>query len=224
MRINLANQITLGRLVLTAVLFALLGRLDYAPQGAHLWIAHICFWLYVVTALSDVLDGYIARKYQQITSLGRILDPFADKILICGAFIMLCGHSFYDPDAVRYVTDVQPWMVVIIVGRELLVSSLRGFSEGQGASFAASVHGKVKMLIQAFAVGAILAGLAGVQRLVGETLHAWVQAVLVWSAVVVTALSMISYLQRARNFLVQTTEPEPKPWTTEPDDASEKTN
>ncbi len=222
MRINLPNQITLGRLVLTAILFALLGGLGHSPQGADLWIAHVCFWLYIVAALSDVLDGYLARKYQQITSLGRILDPFADKILICGAFIMLCGHSFYDPDAGRYVTDVQPWMVVVIVGRELLVSSLRGFSEGQGASFAASVHGKVKMLVQAFAVGTILAGLAGVQRIVGTSLHAWVQVVLVWGAVIITALSMISYLKRARNFLVQTTQPDPKPWV-KPDQGSDET-
>jgi CDP-diacylglycerol--glycerol-3-phosphate 3-phosphatidyltransferase len=211
MRINLPNQITIGRLVLTVVFLVLLAQLDYTPKGRDVWIAQICFWLYIVAAATDIIDGYLARRQKQVTSFGRILDPFADKILICGAFIMLAGASFYDVDKHRYATDVQPWMVVVIVGRELLVSSLRGFSEGQGTSFAASVYGKIKMLTQAIAVGVILAGLAGVHRWVSVSLHTWLQPVSVWAAVIITALSMISYVHQARSFLSQTTAPEGQP-------------
>jgi CDP-diacylglycerol--glycerol-3-phosphate 3-phosphatidyltransferase len=211
MRINLPNQITLGRLVLTIVLFVLLGQLDYTPAGRVFWIGQTCFWLYIVTASTDVVDGYLARKQKQVTSFGRILDPFADKILICGAFCMLAGASFYDPDQRRYITDVQPWMVVVIVGRELLVSSLRGFSEGQGADFAASVVGKVKMLTQTIAVGVILAGLAGVHEWISVWAHSWLQPIAVWAAVIITALSIISYVHQARSFLSQTTAPPDQP-------------
>ncbi|MBN1344523.1 MAG: CDP-diacylglycerol--glycerol-3-phosphate 3-phosphatidyltransferase [Phycisphaerae bacterium] len=211
MRINLPNQITLGRLVLTAILFVLLGRLDYASERSGILVAQFCFWIYIVAATSDILDGYLARKQQQVTSLGRILDPFADKILICGAFIMLAGAKFYDPEQGRYITDVQPWMVVVIVARELLVSSLRGFSEGQGTSFAASVYGKIKMLTQAIAVGVILGGLAGIDDWISVSMHRVLQPVSVWAAVIVTALSIISYLHAARSFLSQTTAPPDQP-------------
>ncbi len=211
MRINLPNQITIGRLVLTILLFALLAQLDFNAMRDAYAVAQVCFWLYLVAALTDVLDGYLARRQKQVTSFGRILDPFVDKILICGSFCMLAGASFYDPEKGRYATDIQPWMVVIIVGRELLVSSLRGFSEGQGADFGASVFGKVKMLVQSIAVGVVLAGLAGIHVWISVRAHSWLQPIFVWGAVIVTALSMINYVHRARSFLAETTAPDGQP-------------
>ncbi len=207
MRINLPNQITIGRLLLTAILLVLLAQLDHDPRGSDVWIAQICFWLYLIAASTDVVDGYLARRQKQVTSFGRIFDPFADKILICGAFCMLTGASFYDPDAQRYVTDVRPWMVVLIIGRELLVTSLRGFSEGQGAQFSATIYGKVKMLTQSIAVGVVLAGLAGIDEWVSVTLHRWLQPISVWAAVIITALSIVGYVHQARSFLTQTSAP-----------------
>jgi CDP-diacylglycerol--glycerol-3-phosphate 3-phosphatidyltransferase len=214
MRINLPNQITIGRLVLTIAFLILLAQLDYAPQGYHRLIAHLCFWIYLVAAFTDIIDGYLARRQKQVTSFGRITDPFADKILICGAFCLLAGPSFYDPQQARQVTDVHPWMVVVIIGRELLVSSLRGFSEGQGTSFAASFYGKVKMVTQAIAVGVVLGYLAGVDRWLDLTwARRWLQPIWVWAAVIITALSIISYIHAGRSFLAQTTAPpdEPQP-------------
>jgi len=211
MRINLPNQITIGRLVLTVVFLVLLAQLDYEPQGRDLWIAQICFWLYIVAATTDVVDGYLARRQKQVTSFGRILDPFVDKILICGAFCMLTGVNFYDPQAGRYATGIHPWMVVVIIGRELLVTSLRGFSEGQGAVFPATIYGKMKMLVQAIAIGVVLGGLAGIDEWVSVPLHRWLQPIFVWAAVIITALSMIAYTHRARSFLTQTTAPPDQP-------------
>ncbi len=212
MRINLPNQITLGRLALTIVVLILLGRFDYnTPTAGDFWVAQLCFWLYLIAAFSDVVDGYLARKQKQVTSFGRILDPFVDKILICGVFCMLAGASFYDPKTARYSTDVRPWMVVVIVGRELLVSSLRGFSEGQGTNFAASVYGKIKMLSQAIAVGVVLGIMAGMDRVLGFDARRILQPLWVWAAVGITALSVISYVHQARSFLMQTTAPPDQP-------------
>ena len=92
--------------------------------------------MFVVAAGTDWLDGYWARKYGQVTNLGRILDPFVDKIIICGTFIFLAAV----PDS-----GVQAWMAVVIVGRELLVTALRSYLEGEGADFSASMSGKLKM-------------------------------------------------------------------------------
>ena len=81
-------------------------------------------------------------RYDQITTLGRILDPFADKVVICGTFIFLCA----EPNS-----GIAPWMTVVVVGRELLVTALRGYLEQQGADFSAVWSGKLKMVLQCVA-------------------------------------------------------------------------
>ncbi len=96
-----------------------------------------------MAAGTDWLDGYWARKYGQVTTLGRILDPFVDKIIICGTFIFLAAV----PDS-----GVAAWMAVVIVGRELLVTALRSYLEGEGADFSAIMSGKLKMVLQCVAV------------------------------------------------------------------------
>ncbi len=142
MRINLPNQITIARLFLSIVFMALLAQYEYADTRSRLldW----CAAIFIVAALTDWLDGYLARRSNQVTALGRVLDPFVDKILVCGAFMLFIGSGFVNHDGVN-VTGVAPWMVIVIVGRELLVSGLRGFSESRGQSFGASMHGKAKM-------------------------------------------------------------------------------
>ena len=87
--------------------------------------------LFIIAAGTDWLDGYYARKYSQVTTLGRILDPFADKVIICGTFIFLAA----DPIMVREQWGLRAWMVVVIVGRELLVTVLRSFIEDRGMRF-----------------------------------------------------------------------------------------
>jgi len=210
-RINLPNQVTITRLIITIVFVLLLGQYDYAHRDREVWLARICLVLFVVAAITDAIDGYLARRQKQVTSFGRILDPFVDKILVCGAFCLFAGAAFYDPLEARYVTSVHPWMVVVVVGRELLVSSLRSFSEGQGTSFAASLYGKTKMVVQSFAVGAVLGGLSGIDELFGRRFYQGLQTLSVWVAVIVTALSMVSYIYQARTFLSQTTAPPDQP-------------
>jgi CDP-diacylglycerol--glycerol-3-phosphate 3-phosphatidyltransferase len=116
MKINLPNQITLGRLILAVVFFVLLAQFDI--QHPRIWLLDLCFALFIVAALTDWLDGYLARKHNQVTAFGRVLDPFVDKVLVCGTFVFLAGPAFVN-DAGRNVTYVAPWMVVLILGRGL---------------------------------------------------------------------------------------------------------
>lgn len=195
---NLPNQITLGRLFL-AVIFCVLmtqyGARDHAPRA---WMLDACFWIFIVAAISDIVDGYLARKHNQVTSFGRVLDPFVDKVLVGGAFILLAGPNFVDA-AGHHVSGVAPWMVVLIIGRELLVTSLRGVSEGQGRQYAALPAGKIKMLVQSVTVPWILISLTH------WTSDAWRtgRTVMIWLTVIVTTLSMLQYLVQARHILAE---------------------
>lgn len=126
---NLPNIITMVRLVGAVIVFTLL-------SWGWKWPALIVF---LGAAGTDWLDGYLARKYNQVTQLGRILDPFVDKILVCGTFTYLVANP---------VSGVQAWMAVTVLGRELLVTVIRSFLEQQSADFSAVWSGKVKMVVQ----------------------------------------------------------------------------
>ncbi len=204
MKINLPNQITLARLVLAVVFFVLLGRYNPAvPSGA---LMMTCFVLFVVAAVTDALDGYLARRQNQVTSLGRVLDPFVDKVLICGVFVFFCSDLFVD-GAGKNLTGVQAWMVVLILGRELLVTGLRGFSESRGESYGAVFSGKLKMILQSFTAGAILFVIARSDgTLAGQPLVT-LKTLLIWATVVVTTLSMIQYLVRSKHILAEASRP-----------------
>jgi len=196
--LNLPNQITIGRLVLAIIFFVLLSQYSHAePREGLLDVAAAIF---IVAAVTDILDGYLARKRGEVTALGRVLDPLVDKVLICGAFILFAGHPFFDR-AGRNVTEVSAWMVVIIVGRELLVTGLRGFNESIGIPFGASVYGKIKMWMQSIAAPAILLIVAHENSLaLGGTAEV-VKKILVWLTVTATALSLIVYLVRSKHIL-----------------------
>lgn len=197
-RLNLPNQITLARLGLAVIFFILLSQYSQVtPELRTLdWAAAI----FIVAALSDILDGYLARKRNQVTALGRVLDPLVDKVLVCGAFILFAGRPFIDATG-HNVTEVHSWMVVVIVGRELLVTGLRGFNESIGKSFGASVYGKVKMWMQSIAVPTILLVIAHEETWGLGGAAGPIKKTLVWLTVTVTALSTVVYLVRSRHIL-----------------------
>ncbi len=143
---NVPNQITALRLILTLVVFCLI------PLGLY-WAS---FVLFVLAAGTDWLDGWYARRYKQVTVLGRILDPFADKIVICGTFIFLAA----EPVLTVHWYGLQPWIAVVVMGREMLVTVLRSFIEQKGGDFSAKMAGKLKMVLQCVAAAAALALLA----------------------------------------------------------------
>ena len=146
--LNLPNCITVSRLVLAFVLF---GMISYGG----LWIASAV--VFAVAAATDAVDGYLARRYGMVTTLGRILDPFVDKIIVCGAFIFLLAVN--DP-AAGVLSGIGPWMTLVIIGREMFITGLRSILEQQGKDFSASMSGKIKMVVQCFAVEATLLSLS----------------------------------------------------------------
>ncbi|MCH8880418.1 MAG: CDP-diacylglycerol--glycerol-3-phosphate 3-phosphatidyltransferase [Planctomycetes bacterium] len=196
---NLPNQITLARLILAVVFFILISRFNVRdPDPA---ILDVCLTLFIVACLTDWLDGYLARRNNQVTALGRVLDPFVDKVLVCGAFVFFAGAGFVDSDG-RNVTAVAPWMVVVIVGRELLVTGLRGFSEAQGRPFAADVFGKIKTITQMVTASVIMLCVAHAPPDETRSLFAGAGEVLLWLTIVTTSYSGLNYLYKARNVLL----------------------
>ena len=198
MRINLPNQITIGRLILAVVFFVLLSRYDQRSPSAGL--LDVCFAVFVVAAVTDALDGYLARRQNQVTNLGRILDPLVDKVLVCGAFAFFASDIFVNAVG-ENVTGVAPWMVVLIFGREFLVTGLRGFSESRGQSYGAALSGKLKMVLQSVTAGVVLVVVAHALPASWGAPAVWTMKALVWLTVVVTALSMLQYLIRSKDVL-----------------------
>ena len=196
---NLPNQITIARLILAVLFFILISRFDARdPDPA---ILNICLIMFIVACLTDWLDGYLARRTNQVTALGRVLDPFVDKVLVCGAFVFFAGAGFVD-SAGHNVTAVAPWMVVVIVGRELLVTGLRGFSEAQGRPFAADVLGKIKTITQMITASVIMLCVAHAPSGETRSLLAGASEVLLWLTIVITSCSGLNYLYKARKVLL----------------------
>ena len=130
------NIISLARLVLALVLFALIegvvGRQDLAALV-----------LFVFAAATDWVDGWYARKYGAVSRLGRIFDPLVDKVIVCGTFVLLAD---------RTGSAILPWMALVIVVRELVVTAIRAEMERTGLDFSAAWSGKLKMLFQCAAI------------------------------------------------------------------------
>jgi CDP-diacylglycerol--glycerol-3-phosphate 3-phosphatidyltransferase len=138
---NVPNQLTASRFVLAIVLFVLIGLEGF-------WLG--CILVFAVAAATDWLDGYLARKQGISSTLGRILDPLVDKVLVCGAYIFLLKVP---------LAGVEPWMVTVVVAREMVITSLRSFLENQGASFGADWLGKIKMGLQCAALFGVFTAL-----------------------------------------------------------------
>ncbi|MFH1301888.1 MAG: CDP-diacylglycerol--glycerol-3-phosphate 3-phosphatidyltransferase [Planctomycetota bacterium] len=182
---NLPNLITVSRLVLSLALFVMIYMEGWWKTSAG---------LFIIAAATDFLDGYFARKYNQVTTLGRILDPFVDKIIICGAFIFLLERG--------PASGVNAWFVLIIIGREMFITSLRGFLEQHGRDFSASWSGKIKMGVQCVAVVCSLLSLSPESpfNTAGFILF---RDISIWSAALITLYSGIDYVFRAARMLRQ---------------------
>ena len=157
-------------------------------------------WLFIIAASTDWIDGYYARKYGMVTTLGRILDPFADKVIICGAFIYLIASH----DMLETPWGLRAWMVVLIIGRELLVTAIRGFIEQSGGDFSAQMIGKWKMLLQCIAAGAAMFYLSYENPVADAAL--WCKVLMIssiWAAVALTAYSGVVYVLAALRILKQ---------------------
>lgn len=194
MRMTLPNWITLARLGLAVAFFVCLAQFDAGRRSETVIWIQVAFWIFVIAGLSDYIDGELARRLHQISVFGRVMDPVADKVLICGGYAFLAGANFVHAGA--SLTAVAPWMAVVILGRELLVTSLRAQREAGGGDFSAAWSGKLKMVVQTVVLGAILAQIS-VDARWGAPLLPW----LTWLVVLVTLWSLFTYLGRAWSFL-----------------------
>jgi CDP-diacylglycerol---glycerol-3-phosphate 3-phosphatidyltransferase len=191
---NIPNIITLMRVALILPFTWFMYQELDAPGSGNLW----AFALFVTASVTDWFDGMLARKWNLITPLGQLLDPLADKLLVASALVML---SVFDG---RYggVIGVLPWIAIVIIGRELAVTGLRGMAGAEGVVINASSGGKWKTVIQMLALGglilqgtvegaAIIGHIAGIPIDLGLWAH-----YLLYLAVALTAWSGAVYFYR----------------------------
>src|SRR5262245_18061104 len=177
---NLPNVLTATRLGLAVVLFGLISAESWA----------LALVVFVVAAFTDWLDGFVARRQGLTSAFGRNFDPLVDKVLICGAFIFLLAVP---------AAGLAPWMVTLVVARELIITGLRSFFESQAANFGADWLGKLKMVLQCAALVAVFAHLtiAGGNDAALANVARTIRDGLIWAMLAATALSGIQYLWRA---------------------------
>ncbi len=202
---QIPNLITLSRLVLTALFFI---AINFAHQPRNI---PLCIWvalaIFMLAVASDALDGYLARQWKVESAFGRVVDPFADKILICGAFVffgapqLMLPHLPITPVAQgSEITGVAPWMAVVLIAREFLVTGIRGLAESQGIDFRALWTGKVKMIVQCAAVIGVLVYLALVNQIHNQAVlkfFRYARDIAIWAMLIVTVLSAWQYISRA---------------------------
>lgn len=192
---NVPNRISAARLLLSVAVFVLI------PLQLYWW----AFWLFLLAAGTDWIDGWYARRFDQVTQLGRILDPFCDKILICGTFTLLAVEM---NGKFPWYAEITGGVAVLVTAREMLVTVLRSLIEGGGGDFSARMAGKLKMWFQCIAASAALVALAmlksGADAAGLAAIPTWLVAVLIvsiWAAVLSTIYSGYQYVIAAANLL-----------------------
>ncbi len=177
---NLPNALTVGRIFLVPLLVVVLltkfeGKLIFGVRRELVGAA-----IFGIAALTDLLDGYLARRRKQITTLGQLMDPLADKLLIAAALISLVQMDL-----------VVAWMAVVILGREFAVTVLRSLAHGKGVVIAASPLGKIKMISEVVAILALI---------LGQVEDLWplhmIGVIALWVAMITAIVSGVDYYRR----------------------------
>ena len=204
-RVTLPNIITVARIAACPVIFFL----AIAPGiGLRLW----AFGLFVAAALSDIWDGYLARRYDLITDMGKLLDPIADKLLLVATFLpfYLISHRGSEPDLIPLWGVMPVWVILVIFGRELFITLFRGYAVRRGVVIPAGPSGKRKTLFQLVFAGSLLLwyplrAIAEDRAWDGALWSFWAQfhgawvAVTLAIAIVLTVYSMMDYLWSYRS-------------------------
>jgi len=162
---NTPNKLALSRILLSPIIFGLYVNRDLFPGASTAVLDFFTALLFTIACITDFLDGYLARKHGEITLLGEILDPLADKLLMLAAFLGL-----------SYLGRIDPWIVFIIISREMLVTGIRIAAAGHKIPVAATFSGKTKTVAQMFAVGFLTMQWPG-------------GSLLLWGALILTIIS-----------------------------------
>jgi CDP-diacylglycerol--glycerol-3-phosphate 3-phosphatidyltransferase len=177
------NLLSLARLVLAIVLFVLIGRAAWIPATM----------LFVIAASTDWVDGWWARRFGQVSRLGRIFDPLVDKVIVCGTWVLLAERAG--------TAVIAPWMAVVVVVRELVVTAIRAEMERAGHDFSAGTAGKLKMVLQCVAAALALGARAWPEVTLGGVGVAGLATTTAWAAVAVTVWSGLEYIWAARTLV-----------------------
>ncbi len=181
---NLPNSITMSRiLMIPLLLWILTPHFPWHGHGAQEITASV---LFVLASITDGLDGYLARKRKQITTMGMLLDPIADKVMVTAALIALVA---YNPQVVKV------WIVVVIIGREFLISGLRSIASSEGFTIEASELGKLKTVIQIVCVVSAILAHGWYQWQFGMLIVPvkWIAIAAIYFTVLVSVISAIDY-------------------------------
>ena len=185
MNLNLPNSITLSRILMIPLFLWILSPYFSwrGVDGAQEMTASL---LFILASITDGVDGYLARKRGQITTMGILLDPLADKIMVTAAFIELVA---YNPDVVKV------WIAVVIIGREFLISGLRSIASSEGFTIQASDLGKLKTVVQIVAVVSAILAHRWYQWEIGPVIIPvkWTAVTAIYFATVVSVVSAIDY-------------------------------
>jgi len=177
---NFPNLLTILRIFFVPLLVAVLVQehLSFRWYGLLIHNELVALGIFLVAAATDLLDGYLARRWRQVTTVGTLLDPIADKLLISSALIALVQ-----------VRVVPAWMVILIVGREFAISGLRGIAAAEGYTIRASDLGKTKMVTQVIAVALLLLSMR--QPALTRWAMLWM-----WCVLLFTLLSAVGYFRK----------------------------
>jgi CDP-diacylglycerol--glycerol-3-phosphate 3-phosphatidyltransferase len=179
------NLLSAARLILAIVLFGVIEQERYAAATV----------LFLIAASTDWVDGWWARRFGQVSRLGRIFDPLVDKVIVCGSFILLAGRGGG--------SAILPWMAVVVVVRELVVTAIRAEMERTGHDFSAAFSGKLKMVLQCAAIALDLWTRAAPDQMLGPVSVGTAAHWTAWAAVASTVWSGVEYLVAARGMLTE---------------------
>lgn len=190
---NLPNKLTVLRVIMIPMVMVCY-MVDAIPYGKIIALA-----LFVIAAATDFLDGYIARKYNMVTDLGKFLDPIADKLLVITTLIMIVVDG----------TIPAPWgliVLAIIISRELIIDAFRLIASTKGIVMAADIFGKAKTMVQCWAMPlcillSFLNGVSSVQGTIGLDIFAIVCYVLIGLSTVLTVISGVNYIVKNKQVI-----------------------
>ena len=174
---NTPNKLTVARMILVPFLVVFL--LTGWGGEANRWI---CLAIFVAASVTDWFDGHLARKYNLITNFGKFMDPLADKLLVCSAMICMIE-----------VDKLPAWVVIIIIGREFIISGFRLIAADNGIVIAASWWGKAKTISQMIMIILLVADFGGVFDMIGQ--------VMIYLALVLTVVSLVDYIAKNKQVL-----------------------
>ena len=175
---NLPNKLTILRVIMIPFFVAAL----LYDGGANQNMRYVAAALFIIASLTDMLDGKIARKYNLVTNFGKFMDPLADKLLVCSAMICMIELG-----------RLPSWVVIVIIGREFVISGFRLIASDNGVVIAANYWGKIKTVCQMVMIIVLIADLGG-----GFVI---LEQILIYASLLLTVISLVTYLWQNRSVL-----------------------